>query len=350
MTPATSLSASQLNRLHQALVAAFSRDELRQLVALRLEADFSHLTGEKGYADQVFELVQWARRQDRIGELLKCAHEERPRNEALAALYREARRHAAPTIEWITVPAGDFVMGSDPARDPAAKPDEFPLHTVFLPEYRIARFPVTVALFKAFVDATGYRTTVEDDGWVRRWSAEIGDYIKVYGASWRNPHGPNTHVLGKLDHPATCISFPDAVAFCQWAGVRLATEAEWEKAARGTDGRIYPWGDETPTDAHCLCAEVSDRYDTVPVGKHLLGSSPYGVMSMSGNVYEWTSSLARGYPYRADDGREDPSDTENRRVLRGGGYTSGIAAVRCACRNQNSQTRVYAPYGFRVVA
>ncbi len=133
------------------------------------------------------------------------------------------------------------------------------------------------------------------------------------------------------------VSWHDAQAFCQWAGVRLPSEAEWEKAARGTDGRIWPWGSNEPTDK--LCNFSRNVGDTTPVGTYPAGASPYGCLDMAGNVWEWTINLWGkdggtpdfGYPYDPNDGREalDAPDAV-RRTLRGGSWYIYAGGVRCA--------------------
>ena len=195
-------------------------------------------------------------------------------------------------IAWVTIPAGEFLMGSDKKKDKQADDDEMPQHKIHLPEYRIARFPVTVAQFAAFVEATGHRTTAEERGSACGYTGS--QWEDIQGASWAHPRGPDSDVRQKQDHPVTCVSWLDAQAFCRWASsvigteIRLPSEAEWEKAARGTDGRIWPWGNETPTKDHCNFA--GNVGDTTPVGKYPKGASPYGVLDMAGNVWEWTAS------------------------------------------------------------
>lgn len=136
-------------------------------------------------------------------------------------------------MEFCLVPAGEFLMGSDKAQDPQAFDNELPQHRLYLDAYYIGRYPVTVAQFAAFVRATGYRTIAEQQN----------DSL-----TWQHPRGPHSDVGLKQDHPVTQVSLHDAVSFCVWVSrvtsrtVTLPSEAEWEKAARGTDGRIWPWG------------------------------------------------------------------------------------------------------------
>ena len=179
-------------------------------------------------------------------------------------------------------------MGSDKTKDKLAYDDETPQHTLHLPEYRIARVPVTVAQFAAFMAANpGYRTTAEQQGSAWSWTGSKWEEVK--GADWAHPRGPESDVRAKQEHPVTCVSWHDASAFCKWAGVRLPTEAEWEKAARGQTAASGRGGDREPNSG--VCNFNMTVGDTTPVGRYPDGASPYGLLDVAGNVWEWTSSL-----------------------------------------------------------
>ena len=232
-----------------------------------------------------------------------------------------------PPIELVPVPAGEFLMGSDMAKDKLALDQELPQHRVFVDVFEIGKYPVTVAQFEAFVKATGHKTMAEKEGKGVAYTGSTWEWVQ--GADWRHPRGPKSDVSGKMDHPVTQVSWKDAVAFCDWLGARLPTEAEWEKAARGTDGRLYPWGATAPDKTRCNFS--MNVGDTTPVGQYPDGASPYGALDMSGNVWEWTSSLWKGYKYDASDGREDLTAAGSR-VLRGGSFLINAGFVRCASR------------------
>jgi formylglycine-generating enzyme required for sulfatase activity len=235
---------------------------------------------------------------------------------------------------FIPIPAGPFLMGT-PERDlnGLAKAyggtresyrEESPQHMVTLPAFAIAQTPVTNRLYAQFVAATGARMP----------------------SIWRG--APPTEPLA--DHPVVDVSWGDADTFCAWLNreienvelkienfqapdahfsIRLPTEAEWERAARWGDGRIFPWGDAwDPTKAN---TRESGHSATTPVGFYPAGASQAGCLDMAGNVWEWTASLDMLYPYNPADGRED-ARAVGRRILRGGCYANPHGFARCACR------------------
>jgi formylglycine-generating enzyme required for sulfatase activity/tRNA A-37 threonylcarbamoyl transferase component Bud32 len=206
----------------------------------------------------------------------------------------------------VYVPAGEFLMGSADS-DPAASGDEKPQQSVYLDAFWIDQTEVTNSMYARCVQAGACQPPDSQKG------------TDHYG----NPQYDN--------HPVVHVTWDDAQSYCTWVGRILPTEAEWEKAARGTDGRIYPWGNQTP-DASLL---NFDTGNTTEVGHYPAGTSPYGALDMAGNVWEWTSSLYRPYPYKADDGREDLL-SRGTRVLRSGSYGSRLESpgdVRAAYRN-----------------
>jgi formylglycine-generating enzyme len=258
------------------------------------------------------------------------------------------------TLDLVKVPAGPFLMGSA-ASDNGSYDDEKPQQTVTLGEYYVGKYEVTVAQFSAFVKATGYKTTAETKGVASVFTGST--WVETKGADWQHPSGPGSDVSQKASHPVTQVSWNDAVAFSKWASqvtgrtVRLPTEAEWEKAARGTDGRTYPWGNEAPDPTRCNFG--TNVGDTTPVGKYSpRGDSPYGAADMCGNVWEWTSSQFKPYPYRADDGREDMASPDSR-ALHGGSFSYSVWGARSARRTDGywrfPEDRV-SYLGFRVVA
>jgi len=228
----------------------------------------------------------------------------------------------APGVEmtFLRVPAGEFQMGSNDGDE-----DERPQHTLFLEEYWIGKTPVTNVQYQAFVRAAGYHPPEH----------------------WKKGYIPD----GKGDHPVIYVDWQDAVAFCEWLSqvsgekICLPSEAEWEKAARGTDGRKFPWGNQKPNKN--LCNYNHWFSETSSVGKYSpQGDSPFGCVDMAGNVWEWTNSLYKKYPYRNDDGREDLNAT-GVRVLRGGSWFFSGGNVRSADRYGFDPTLAVSSFGFR---
>jgi formylglycine-generating enzyme required for sulfatase activity len=256
-----------------------------------------------------------------------------------------------PLLGFVEIPEGPFLMGSDPTQDRYARDREQPQHEVCLPAYYVARYPVTVAQFRAFVEESGY---------------EPGETHSLRGVS---------------NHPVVRVTWYEALKYCDWLTERLRawdetpellatllreegwaiilpSEAEWEKAARGTDGRIFPWGEQADSER----ANYNDTGigTTSAVGCFPDGASPYEVEDLSGNVWEWTRSLWGTeigkpdfeYPYDPEDGREDLRAADDvRRGLRGGSFILSVRYVRCASRlDWGLPFSRYRDYGFRVVA
>ena len=233
-------------------------------------------------------------------------------------------------MEFMRVPAGKFFMGSK-SWDRAK-----PQHIVDIPyDYWMARFPVINALYTAYTTAQGINHPV--DGWEK-----------------------------KKDHPVVKVSWNDAMIYCRWLNnlfkdelplgliLRLPTEAEWEKSARGTDGREYPWGNEfdsqrcsvEPEDQNIVIYFIALTF-TTPVKKYSpQGDSPYGCADMIGNVWEWTHSLKKSYPYNADDGREDEKSLDVR-VLRGVSRNY-LRLLSCSYRSEKEADYFDDRIGFRV--
>jgi formylglycine-generating enzyme required for sulfatase activity len=255
-------------------------------------------------------------------------------------------------FEFVLIPAGEFIVGS--ARtDRLAQPDERPQHRLRVTDFHILRYPVTNAQYSQFVQATGHRPPLY----------------------WPEGQFPSD----KADVPVVGVALEDAIAFCDWAAqvsglpIRLPTEPEWEKAARGEDGRIYPWGNEWKPG---VCNNSESRLGGVcNVGQFSpQGDSVYGVADMAGNVQEWCLSLFGPYPYDPSDGREtlvydrgaasliprlyetgcvaDPQRIEaslGKQVIRGGSWRESREQCRCAYRSWAAPMHRGDDTGFRCV-
>ena len=204
--------------------------------------------------------------------------------------------------KMVWVPAGEFLLGS---KDGEGGSNEHPQHTVYLDGYWMYQTPVTVAQYRKFCAATK-RAMPSEPSW-----------------KWQD------------NHPMVDVTWEDAAAYAQWAGAALPSEAQWEKAARGTDGRVYPWGNDWDDNkAQCSKKEWGDAKKTAPVGSYLAGASPYRCLDMAGNVWEWCADWYDANYYRNSPSR-NPTGTENgkARVLRGGcWYNYDAALFRAAYR------------------
>ncbi|MCJ7529543.1 MAG: SUMF1/EgtB/PvdO family nonheme iron enzyme [Anaerolineales bacterium] len=229
------------------------------------------------------------------------------------------------TLELVYIPAGEFLMGSDKAKDYDTREDELPQHIVYLEEYLIGKYPITNIQYQAFLKATGHHLP-------DHWRESIPE--------------------GKEQHPVVWVTWEDAIAFCEWINrksgfkICLPSEAEWEKAARGPDERIWPWGNRPPDKNHCNFN--NNVGGTSPIGLYRpQGDSPYSCVDMAGNVWEWTSSIFKGYPYDAKEWLED-LQARGARVLRGGSFDLDRSWVRCTSRLQIHPKSRGIGYGFRI--
>jgi formylglycine-generating enzyme required for sulfatase activity len=252
-----------------------------------------------------------------------------------------------PDIDWVEIPAGTFLMGSDKSVDDRAYDDETPQHEVELPTYYISRYPLTYKQYRAFMDAGGYsnRDYWTDAGW--QWKEDGNISQPGY---WQDErfNAPNQPVNG--------LSWYEAYAVTQWLNevlearpdsemvLRLPTEQEWEKAARGTDGRIYPYGNEF--DATKGNTSETGIGTTSTAGIFPAGESPYGVLDMSGNLWDWCLTKWRGNYDEPED--NDPAGS-SRRVLRGGAFYYDLLVARCAYRNPDSPSSQGGSFGLRLV-
>ena len=229
----------------------------------------------------------------------------------------EAQGAAGEAKDMVPVPAGVFLMGSNNGPD-----DERPQHKVDLGAFLIDRAKVTNGAFALFLNAVGPRGPRGEN----YFDVDDNDArIHRRDGTWRADPGHERH-------PVVEVSWPGAVAYCAWLGKRLPTEAEWEKAARGTDGRKYPWGNDAPD--HTRAHFGAGWNDLRPVGSLVKGASPYGALDMAGNGWEWVSSVYRPYPYQPNDGREDLT-AQQVRGTRGGGHDSRASELTTTHRGRH---------------
>ncbi|MDJ0594128.1 MAG: formylglycine-generating enzyme family protein [Pleurocapsa sp. MO_226.B13] len=251
--------------------------------------------------------------------------------------YKEAIWREFQEPEMSLILPGPFIMGSHPMiLDPKPFPDEYPLHVVNLQTFYIATTAVTNLQYAIFVLETGYDRP----------------------ESWQN-RLPSKRIH---NHPVVDISWFDAIKFCNWLReltekpYRLPTEAEWEKAARGVNAQLFPWGNQW--EENCANTNEYSGYKSVAVNEFPKAKSPYDVLNMAGNVYEWTSSLwgsSSGnktefpYPYTPGDGREAlDAPLGILRIIRGGAFSRSKRHARCACRDKLLPTSYRPDVGFRL--
>jgi formylglycine-generating enzyme required for sulfatase activity len=217
----------------------------------------------------------------------------------------------------VLVPAGEFTMGSAQGDD-----DEQPLHRVFLDSFYLDTFEVTNGQFAKFVSAIQ-----SEPPW-----------------GFADRETPVVHA----DRPVRWVNWMEAWGYCLWAGKRLPTEAEWEKAARGTDGRIYPWGNDPPTTAHAVFGMTEGAETVSPVGNRDKGASPYGIHDLAGNLYEWVTDWydEEFYSRHPTHNPHGPGEGTTK-VQRGGSYINGPYRLRSSFRTKSDPTEHDPHVGFR---
>lgn len=238
----------------------------------------------------------------------------------LPAVAESMERDPAPMVE---IPAGSFIRGSS---HNTGRADEMPRRTIYLRAFMIDKYEVTNAQYLDFIAATGHK-----------------EPLNVYG------DGSLFEVKGIARLPVVQVTWHDAADYCQWVGKRLPSEAEWEKAARGTDGRIYPWGDETPSSESAnFNRDWVALHTLVPVGALPDGASPYGVHEMAGNVREWVQDWYDKDYYHVSPNRNPTGpETGLLKVIRGGSWHSLESDIRTAARGKGGFALKTHGIGFR---
>jgi len=220
-------------------------------------------------------------------------------------------------VSMVLIPAGEFTMGSDKGDD-----DEQPVHRVFLDSYYIDKFEVTNGRFAKFVEAIHSEPP---------WGFEDRE----------------TPVI-QADQPVRWVNWMEAIGYCLWVGKRLPTEAEWEKAARGTDGRVYPWGNDFPTPAQAVFGLKEGTETVSPIGHREKGQSPYGVQDLAGNLYEWTTDWYDEEYYKKIPAINPHGPAEGAtKVQRGGSYINTPYRLRSTFRTKGDPTEHEPNVGFR---
>ncbi len=350
----------RLNPGHAGLLALRER-----LISAQIQTARTHLKeAAEGYAASAADLLKRYRLAEAEEQLtrLRAIAPDSPR---LAALVQELSQRRAFLPEMVLIPGGCFMMGS-PEHEPGHESDEG-LHRVCLEPFKLAVHEVSVAQFRRFVTATGYRTDAEagkgDSPGCE--TLDRADRQTPWGLKpWANWREPNRQQRLDDHHPVTCVSWNDALAYVQWLKTettlpfRLPTEAEWEYAARAGTSAARFW-EADPAASPCLYANSADRgqgWDTgfgcddghewvAPVGS--LRPNPWGLFDILGNVWEWTCSEYET-DYRGAEQICAPSEIDAPRVMRGGAWNSAPNLVRAAYRNRNFSESRYSFVGFRV--
>jgi formylglycine-generating enzyme required for sulfatase activity len=261
--------------------------------------------------------------------------------------------------ELVYVPAGDFLMGVATVESNAQK-DEAPQHSVTVGGFWIDRTEVTNAMFAEFSEESKYQTDAERSKQSQVFDLASGRWKRVWNASWKDPQGSGEKLTGMDDYPVIHMSWNDAKAYCAWAGRRLPTESEWEKAARGIDGRKYPWGNGDIDGRKANLADINldwlysdgsinDGYAyTAPVGSFPDGASPYGALDMIGNVKEWVFDWYNEVYYAQTQAPNPKGPAIGEfKVQRGGSWGTRPADITVTSRDSVSADFPVDTFGFR---
>lgn len=276
--------------------------------------------------------LQRSEARDTILKWLKVAPQGHPERAKMLSLLARTQAPKEVSTDWALVPAGEFEMG---AEGKPADADEGPKHKVYLDAFQIGTYEVNNKQYQTFVRAMSHR--VPENCCDSKYNLWRGDSV----------------LDGAGDLPVINVSWDDAVGYCKWIGGRLPTEAEWEKAARGTDGRTYPWGNEPVSGnrANYSFEPVSvwdGMASLAKVNQYDFGRGPYGTYEMAGNVWEWVQDFYDEHYYKHSPAKnpQGPADGDER-VIRGGSWRNTAEVLRSTNRNRHApgERRVY--IGFR---
>lgn len=303
-------------------------------IALLEQAEFTNNAPfmREGYAWD-FALQHECQHQETIAEMMQLIQKAQSQ-EQIPALAEPPIWESEFETEWVSIPAGTFVMGSD---EWCGYDNEKGEHEVQVAAFSLAKHSVTSFQWSRFIEAGGYtnRELWSDAGW--KWREEEEATMPEY---WRELDGAyyfiGPHGLRPIhpNEPASCISHFEAEAFAKWAGARLPTEDEWEYAARGPLSLRFPWGQQLPTSDEACYGLV--HWSPQPIGGRMKGATPFGVEDMAGQVWEWTSSPFLPYegfeafPY---EGYSKDHMKGEHRVCRGGSWATSAPILRCSFRN-----------------
>jgi formylglycine-generating enzyme required for sulfatase activity len=256
-----------------------------------------------------------------------------------------------PAVEWVAIPAGTFTMGS-PSYETDRESDEGPQHPVSLSGFKMSKYEVTVEQFGVFINATGYKTEAEKEGWSWTWSGS--DWVKKYGLSWKTDENGTIRGNNGKSHPVINVSWNDATAFAEWMGCRLPTEAEWEYACRGGTTSPFNTGSCLGSSQanyngnypYSTCGKGTYLQKTMPVGSY--APNAWGLYDMHGNVLEWCSDWFGDYSSSPQTNPKGPS-SGSYRVLRGGSWDNYGRYCRSAYRISIVPSYRFNGIGFRLV-